>query len=127
MSAYSIARNPLGLIRLGAKPGEEIEQFIANKKKTVRVTNTGGSTAYDVTVVNRFSFDEPGNLLLMRGVVDGTEPSMLAPSATLEIVLDEAEPHKAQELTAFRDGEASFYVYGGVQYRDAFQRLRVGS
>lgn len=110
------------IMPLLGKPYDPIEDFLSFKEKSVVIANEGGSTAYDVSARNIASVEEKreGGVFPARYAEDHT---MLAPRNSLTLPAEEKEI-TPQDLQAFRNSEASFYISGGVQYRDAFHRLK---
>ena len=114
------------LIRLGSDY-DPVKAFLT-KEKSVVITNVGSSTAYGVVAKNYLQISDKGEggIYLQRGLEEDHQ-NVLAPGASMTVLAEEHSHAKPEELDAFHKGEASYFVSGGVQYRDAFNRMRVGN
>jgi Tfp pilus assembly protein PilX len=121
MAAINLAINLLPRQTMDA------DDFLALKQKTVSVMNTGRSTAYYVIAANGSSIDNPDNMLgTPRSAVQaiGIEPAMLSPDKPLSVSAP-SRTFTAKEISAFRNGDASYYLFGAVQYQDVLQRTHM--
>jgi hypothetical protein len=107
--------------------GVEVAAFLNDSRKLIRLTNEGESKAYDIIATNQGTFSDRDGDIGAGNIPETETPTMLAPSATLGVPLRGYKAPTKEESDTFVKGEIDYYLFGRVQYRDPFQRLKTGS